>query len=159
MGAGGPYTITDYNGITAAEQQSAFRDYVSRNKYLSDHKGGYAERYREVKSWKHRFDAKLLQDIFHDFGTDRKYILQFRVDFLNIGNLPNDSWGTYTSNPLAGYDYVRPLRVNSRGSSSAAPVFTLYASSLEDFAKKTALSKDVSTSSTWGCLIGLYLIF
>ncbi len=76
-----------------------------------------------------------------------------------MGNLLNDSWGTYWYNPLASYENVRPLRVNSRGSAVAAPVYTLNANSLDDFASKTTVSKYVNTTSTWGCLLGIRLIF
>ncbi|MCE5347146.1 MAG: carboxypeptidase regulatory-like domain-containing protein [Bacteroidales bacterium] len=155
----GELTFAAYNGMTAAEQQATFWSYVNSNDYLSAHKGEYAERFGEVEPWIHRFDAKLLQDVFANFGTDRKYTLQFSVDFLNVGNMLNDSWGAYNFNPLASYDNVRPLRVNNRGTATAAPVYTLNASSLGDFSKKATLSKDISTSSTWGCLLGLRLIF
>jgi hypothetical protein len=148
-----------YNGMTPEEQRNAFWEYVNDNEYLSEHKGQYAERYGHVQPWIHRFDAKLLQDIFTNFGTDKKYTLQFSVDFLNVGNLLNDAWGTYPYNPLASYENVRPLRVNNKGTATAAPVYTLNATSLEDFGKKTTISKNVSTSSTWGCLLGIRLIF
>lgn len=148
-----------YNGMSPEDQRSAFWNYVSGNKYLREHKGQYAERYGEVQPWIHRFDAKLLQDIFADFGTSHKYTLQFSVDFLNISNFINDSWGTYIYNPLTSFENVRPLRVNNRGTSTAAPVYTLNATSLDDFKAKTTLSKNVSTSSTWGCLLGLRFIF
>jgi hypothetical protein len=151
--------FTDYNGITAADQQTAFWNYLSRNKYLSKHKGEYAQRYGEVRPWIHRFDAKFLQDIFTSFGGDGRYTLQFSIDFLNIGNLLNDAWGTYPYNPLASYENVRPLRVNNRGNATTEPVYTLNATSLQDFSAKTTISKDVSTSSTWGCLLGIRLIF
>ena len=103
--------------------------------------------------------AKLVQDVYSNFGTDRRFTLQISVDVLNLGNMINDSWGNYVYNPIASYDNVRPLRVNNKGTSTAAPIYTLNASSLDDFAKKTTLSKDVSTSSTWGCLLGIRLIF
>jgi len=151
--------FTDYNGMTADEQRSAFWNYVNRNDYLSERKGQYAERYGEVQPWLHRFDAKLLQDVFTNFGTDRRYTLQFSVDLLNAGNLINDSWGTYVYNPLASYENIRPLRVNNKGTAADAPIYTLNATSLEDFTKKTTLSKNPSTTSTWGCLLGVRLIF
>jgi len=151
--------FTDYNGMTADEQRSAFWNYVNRNDYLSERKGQYAERYGEVQPWLHRFDAKLLQDVFTNFGTDRRYTLQFSVDLLNAGNLINDSWGTYVYNPLASFENIRPLRVNNKGTAADAPIFTLNATSLEDFTKKTTLSKNPSTTSTWGCLLGVRLIF
>jgi len=151
--------FSDYSGMTATEQQNAFFSYVEGNKYLNSRKGNYAERFGEVQPWIHRFDAKLIQDVFTNFGTDKKYTLQFSVDILNIGNMINDKWGTYTYNPLSSYDNVRPLRVVTRGSATTAPVYRLNASSLDDFASKTTLSKSVSTSSTWGCLLGIRLIF
>jgi hypothetical protein len=152
-------SFTTYNGMTAQEQADAFWSYLEKNEYLSSHKGTYAERYGEVQPWLHRFDVKLLQDLFTNFGTDRKYTLQLSLDMLNFGNLLNDSWGTYTYNPLANYENVRPLRVNNRGNATTAPVYTLNATSLADFAAKTTLSKSISTSSTWGCLLGIRLIF
>jgi len=155
----GEIQFADYSGMTAAEQQTAFWAYVERNDYLNAHKGEYAERYGEVQPWIHRFDAKILQDVFTNFGTDRKYTLQFSLDFLNVGNLINDKWGTYTYNPLASYDNVRPLTVVTRGNNTTAPVYRLNATSLADFETKTTLSKSISTSSTWGCLLGIRLIF
>jgi hypothetical protein len=145
--------------MTAAEQQTAFWNYVDNHEYLSSKKGTYAGRFGELQPWLHRFDVKLLQDIFSNFGTDRKYTLQLSLDMLNVGNLINDEWGTYTYNPLASYDNVRPLTVVSRGSATSAPTFRLNATSLDDFAKKTTLSKSISTSSTWGALLGIRLIF
>ncbi|MDP4223735.1 MAG: cell envelope biogenesis protein OmpA, partial [Bacteroidota bacterium] len=150
--------FVDYNGMTATDQQTAFWNYLNRNKYLSAHKGEFAARYGEVRPWLHRFDAKLLQDIFSNFG-DRKYTIQVSVDFLNIGNLLNDKWGAYVNNPLASFDNIRPLRVNNRGNATAQPVYTLNATSMQDFTSKTTIVRDVSTSSTWGCLLGIRFIF
>jgi hypothetical protein len=157
-------TFVDYTPsggalMTAAQQQNAFWEYVNRNEYLSSRKGDYAERYGEIQPWMHRFDAKILQDLFTNFGSDRKYTLQLSVDLLNVGNMINDSWGTYTYNPLTSYENVRPLTVVSRGNATTAPTYRLNATSLEDFTNKTTLSKSISTSSTWGCLLGIRFIF
>jgi hypothetical protein len=145
--------------MTAADQRDAFWEYVGNNEYLSSHIGEYAERYGDLQPWIHRFDAKILQDVFSNFGSNRRNTLQFSLDFLNIGNLLNDSWGTYTYNPLASYENVRPLSVVTRGTANTEPVFRLNATSIADFESKTKLSKSISTSSTWGCLLGVRLIF
>jgi len=145
--------------MTAAQQQEAFWNYINSNEYLHSRKGEYAERFGEIRPWMHRFDAKILQDIFANFGTNRKYTVQVSIDFLNIGNMINDAWGTWTYNPLASFDNVRPLTVVTRGTATTAPVYRLNATSLTDFANKTTLSKSISTSSTWGCLLGVRLIF
>jgi len=153
------YTPTGGTTMTAADQAAAFWNYVNENEYLKSRIGDYAERYGEVRGWMHRFDAKILQDVFTNFGTDRKYTLQVSLDVLNVGNMINDSWGTWDYNPLASYENVRPLTVVSRGSATAAPTFRLNATSLEDFETKTTITKSLSTSSTWGCLLGVRLIF
>ena len=153
------YTPSGQPLMTAADQQAAFWEYVNGNEYLSSRKGMYAERYGEIQPWMHRFDAKVIQDLFTNFGSDRKYTLQLSVDLLNVGNMINDSWGTYTYNGLASYENVRPLTVVNKGSATAAPTYRLNAVSLEDFATKSTLSKSLSTSSTWGCLLGIRLIF
>jgi len=159
-----PASATEINfaaagGMTAAEQQDAFWAYVERNEYLSENKGQYAERFGHLRPWLHRFDAKVLQDIFTSFGTARTYTLQLSLDFLNVGNFLNDKWGTYIYNPLASFDNVRPLTVVTRGTNTTEPVYRLNATSVDDFNTKTTLSKSISTSSTWGCLLGVRLIF
>jgi len=148
-----------YNNMSAADQAATFWNYVYENDYLYSRMGKYAERFGEVEPWTHRFDAKILQDVFTNFGSDRKYTLQISLDVLNVGNMINDSWGTYTYNPLASYDNIRPLTVVSRGSATSQPTFRLNATSLQDFRNKTTLTKDLSTGSTWGCLLGVRLIF
>ena len=151
--------FVDYSGMTAAEQQTAFWNYVENNDYLKSREGMYAERFGDIRPWIHRFDVKILQDVFTNFGTDRRYTLQVSLDMINVGNMLNDKWGTYIYNPLASYDNVRPLAVATRGDASNAPVYRLNASSLADFDSKTTISKDISTSSTWGLLLGVRLTF
>ena len=145
--------------MSAADQAATFWNYVYENDYLKSRMGKYAERFGEVEPWTHRFDAKIIQDVFTNFGSDRKYTLQVSLDLLNVGNMINDSWGTYTYNPLASYDNIRPLTVVSRGSETSQPTFRLNATSLQDFKNKTTLTKDLSTGSTWGCMLGVRLIF
>jgi hypothetical protein len=152
-------TFAAASGMTAAEQATAFWNYVNNNEYLSSRKGQYAERFGQIQPWIHRFDAKLVQDIFSNFGTDHKYTLQFSIDVLNVGNLINDNWGTYSYNPLTSYDNVRPLTVVTRGNATTAPTYRLNANSVDEFTAKTTLSKSISTSSTWGALFGIRLIF
>jgi hypothetical protein len=155
-------TFVDYadpaNG-TAAEQAAAFWAYVNNNDYLSKHKGEYAERFGHVRPWMHRFDVKVLQDIFSNFGSERKYTLQISLDLLNVGNMINDKWGAYDYNPLASYDNVRPLTRAALPTATTAPTFRLNATSVADFEAKSVISKSVSTSSTWGALLGIRLIF
>jgi len=154
-----PYTPTGGVEMTAQQQADAFWAYVNGNDYLKDRKGKYAERFGDVQPWLHRFDVKVLQDIFSNFGTSRRYTLQISLDLLNVGNMLNDKWGAYTYNPLASYDNVRPLTRVALPTATTAPTFRLNANTIEEFETKTTLSKNISTTSTWGALLGIRLFF
>lgn len=153
------YTPTGGVVMTKEEQAQAFWNYINRNDYLKTRLGDYAERFGEVRGWLHRFDAKILQDVFTNFGSSRKYTLQVSLDMLNVGNMINDAWGVWTYHPLASYDNVRLLTVVNRGNATTAPTFRLNANSVADFQTKTTVTKSLSTSSTWGMLLGVRLIF
>lgn len=160
-----------YKNMSATSEQAAFWDYVSSNKYLRNHKGQYAERFGVVQPWLHRLDLKFIEDIYSNLGTNRKYTVQFSIDLLNIGNALDNffyrtgisreyhNWGAYYYNPLASYDNVRPLTVVTKGTASTEPVYRLNSNSVEEFRTKTFLTPNVNTSSTWGCLMGIRLIF
>ncbi len=77
---------------TAEQQAQAFEAYIRQDKYLSGHRGQYAERggifYPMVK----RMDLSIIQDVFKNLGGKRN-AGQFRIDFTNFGNLVNSNWG------------------------------------------------------------------
>ncbi len=86
-----PFTLGGRT-FTAEEQAAAFEAYIQQDKYLSKHRGQYAERggvwYPMVK----RMDMSIVQDVFHNIGGKRN-AGQFRIDFTNFGNLLNHNWG------------------------------------------------------------------
>jgi hypothetical protein len=145
--------------MTAAEQAAAFQEYVDNDSYLSARKGEYAERFGVVLPWRNRWDVKILQDVFTNFGTDRKYTLQFSLDIVNAGNLLNSDWGVGTASGLANrYGVIMPLTykgVNAGG----APTYTLNAKDITDFKSKNRQVNNLSTYSTWGMLFGVRLMF
>ena len=168
--------FNDYKNMTAVSEQAAFWDYVQSDKYLRNHKGQYAERFGVVQPWLHRFDLKFIEEVASNLGTNRKYTVQFSLDLLNIGNALDNffyrtgitreyhGWGAYSVNPLASNpgssnDNLRPLTVVTKGTATQEPVYRLNANSIEEFRTKTFMTKYVSTSSTWGCLMGIRLIF
>ncbi len=141
--------------FTAQQQEDAFFQYLEQDRYLRNHKGQYAERNASLFPWYHRFDFKILQDIFTDIGSN-KHTLQFSLDILNVGNLLNNKWGVlkqlnatngFQANPLvfAGY--------NTEG----VPTFRM-AQSRGALITET-FSNTLSTSSTWGMQLGLRYIF
>lgn len=81
------------NGVTytAQEQSDLFFKYLEQDKYLSKHKGQYAERNGGQYPWRNQVDVKFLQDLFMNIGKNRNTI-QFSIDIFNFGNLLNSSW-------------------------------------------------------------------
>lgn len=152
------YTPTGGVLMTAAEQSDAFFAYLESNEYLSEHKGEYAERFGHVQPWVHRFDVKIIQDIFKNLGS-RKYTVQLSLDLLNVGNMINDNWGTTSYVPLASFENIRPLTMVGRPTATTAPTFRLNANTVDDFNKGVKPTKLLSTSNTWGAMIGLRFIF
>lgn len=72
-----------------------FENFIRSDKYLNSHRGQWSERYAGIAPFEHHFDLHIAQDFFYDKEHGRK--LQFTVDFLNIGNLFNRTWGLYYS--------------------------------------------------------------
>ncbi|HNQ83542.1 MAG TPA: TonB-dependent receptor [Bacteroidales bacterium] len=155
--------ITNGDGeviATAAEQGAAFWQYVDQDKYLSDHKGEYAERYGVVMPWVGRFDVKILQDVFTKIGKT-KHTLQFSLDFLNIGNLINSDWGIYRKQTLGNYD-ITLLKYKS-SNSEGVPTYQLNYTKTDSDGKPvfptSTYSPVLGTTSTWGMQIGIRYIF
>ncbi|MDD2491593.1 MAG: carboxypeptidase regulatory-like domain-containing protein [Bacteroidales bacterium] len=153
-------TFVDVVGkMTAAQQADKFMEYVKGDKYLSKHMGEYAGRFGVVNPWRNRWDVKVLQDVFADFGTDRRYTLQVSLDIVNAANLLSKNWGLYKKSGLANnYNVIMPLSykgVNHMGQ----PTYTLNAKDLADFDAKNQLINQVTTGSTWGMQLGIRLLF
>lgn len=140
---------------TAEEQQVAFWKYVEQDKYLSKNKGKYAERFGALMPWLHRFDFKLLQDIYVSQGS-RKHNLQISFDILNVGNLISSDWGVRKKQITGSFDDL-PL-LNYRGKNAEGmPTFQMNTVGGE---LPTKSYVDVlTTASTWSAQIGLRYTF
>lgn len=89
--------------FTVAEQEAAWEAFIQQDPYLSNHRGEYVERGGISLPMVYRADLSIAQDLFRNVGATRN-ALQFRVDFLNVGNLINKNWGVaqrlVTTQPL-----------------------------------------------------------
>ncbi len=78
--------------FTAAQQAEAFEAYIAQDKYLSEHRGEYAERGAVFLPLLHKLDLSVTQDVFKNIKGKRN-AGQFRIDIQNFGNLLNSNWG------------------------------------------------------------------
>lgn len=138
--------------ITADEQWEDLWNFILNDKYLSKHRGEYAERNGARLPFSHQFDVRILQDLKLDVaGTKNK--LQLSVDILNIGNLFSKKWGRqlYASNQANTLiDYV--------STTSGTPNFRFLGGSLaKDEAKGAYQYSDFL--SRWRMQVGIRYVF
>jgi hypothetical protein len=88
------YIPTDQNDINLANpaQWNALNTFIEQDSYLSSHRGQIAERFGLLNPWYTDLSLRILQDFI--FGSDgRDNVLQLSLDFENVLNLFNSSWG------------------------------------------------------------------
>jgi hypothetical protein len=76
---------------TAAQQAQAWEAYISADKYLSKHRGQYAERGAVFLPMVNRMDLSIGQEVFASLAG--RHAFQVRLDIQNFGNLLNKNWG------------------------------------------------------------------
>ena len=89
--------------FSVAAQQAAWESYIQQDRYLSKHRGQYAERNAVFLPALFQADLSVTQDLSRTFRGTRNS-LEARLDILNFTNLMNSDWGVgdrlVTSTPL-----------------------------------------------------------
>ena len=88
-----PATADEINFKTEADRD-AFWTFLQQDKYLSSHKGQYAEANAARSPWVHRFDLSIAKDFTFNIGST-KHNFQVSASIDNIGNMFNSSWGVH----------------------------------------------------------------
>ena len=110
--------------VTPDQQWADLDAFISNDKYLSKHRGEYAERNAARMPFQHQFDFRLLQEFKVKVGSVTNKI-QLSFDILNVGNMLNKKWGhvIYATNQqfsLINYKGQTPTNNNA----SPTPTFT-----------------------------------
>ena len=71
--------------------QAAFNDYIKADKYLSTHRGKFAERNSHSLPFVHRLDLHFAQSFYFSKSSSRR--VELTLDVINLGNLLSRSWG------------------------------------------------------------------
>ncbi len=141
--------LTDVNGVVqdAATQRVAFRNFIEQDKYLRKRRGQYTEKYAGENPWLNQLDLRILQD-FVIHGAKKNQTLQLSIDFVNLGNLINSSWGVVKYATTSGY--FQPLSVTYNGN---APTYQF------DPSLRTTFTSSPDLPSRWQMQVGLRYIF
>ena len=137
---------------TAQAQSDAFLKYVDQDKYLSKHKGVYAERNGAYAPWYNSFDFKFIQD-FKIMVKGQKNTLQFSCDILNASNLLNSYWGVQKQLTVSNAAILKPVSP----AANTAPKFQM--AEVNGKLPTSTFQNTLSTSSTYRIQIGLRYIF
>jgi hypothetical protein len=142
--------ITGATPISVADQWTALDAFISKDPYLSKHRGEYAERNAARSPFQHQFDFRVLQEFKVKVGGETNK-LQVSFDILNVGNMLNKKWGhsIYASNQQFSL-------INYKGQvTTTTPTFT-YDGSGQTNGNAYYLS---DYSSRFRCQVGLRYIF
>ena len=138
--------------LTPADED-AFFVFMAQDKYLSKHKGQYAEANAARSFWVDRFDLRLVQDFSIKAGNSRN-TLQLSLDVLNASNLLNSEWGVYKN--MAASNYGSVLKYEGKDASNV-PRYSMVKVNGAYPTKTYDYNQDIG--QTWRLQIGLRYIF
>jgi Carboxypeptidase regulatory-like domain len=141
----------DVFGVTQSPdvQKATFKNYLATDKYLSQRRGEYTEKYAGSTPWFSQMDMRILQD-FNFKNGKKNNTVQFSVDIQNVGNLLNSNWGVRKLATNSGFYQPLSVEVPSPG---AQPVFNF------DPSTKSTFTASPDLISRWQMQFGLRYIF
>ncbi len=155
------YIPKDLNDINLEDptQWSALNEFIEQDKYLSKHRGEYAERNASRTPWTNIIDLKIVQDIWVNIA-DRKQTLQFGFDVFNIGNMLNKDWGRMytTSNNNIGLIKFEDMIEDPASGLETIPTFS-YSEPKPNKFEPWYLDDSGMTSSRWQAQFTVRYIF
>lgn len=141
----------DIKFATAADEE-AFFNFMEQDSYLKSRKGKYAEAYKVMAPWLHRFDLRLSRDLILNVGNT-KHTLQFSLDFLNVGNMINSKWGVTQNNNIANNGQILSVK-----NETTVPTYSFAKDRNGNFLTKS-FDRNYFYGETWKLQVGVRYIF
>jgi hypothetical protein len=91
-------TLVEANGISPQEQWNRLNAFIEDDPYLSENRGGYAEKNSNFQPFVSFLDLSVRQDFGLDLGG-KTHRMQLSWDVINLANFLNPSWGVRYSIP------------------------------------------------------------
>jgi len=159
----GKYKVESSGGTDTRTPQDVWNQinaFISQDKYLSKHRGQYAERNALVYPWFKRLDLNITQDfyIMANKGKD-KHTLRLSVDIVNVGNLINKDWGVYKL-PSAGTGNVSIIKYDKLDVDKTTPIYSFpYKVAATQTPYTSSFRDDISILSRWQMQFGIRYLF
>lgn len=144
--------LVETNGVSPAEQWTRLNNFIENDPYLSNNRGGYAEKNASWMPYMAFLDLSLRQDFGLDLGG-KMHKFQFSWDVFNLANMINPSWGVRY---LVPGDFNNYFLYNLEGyeADGTTPQFSY----TEEAIGKEALNIN-NFGSRWRMRLGLRYIF
>ena len=150
--------VENRDGVSAADQWTALNAFIENDPYLSENRGGYAERNGNFALFEHQLDARILQD-FEIKAGKKNHAFQLSFDVFNVLNLINRNWGKIYNTGFGTYAPIFLDNVDSDG----VPTYTVARDIIENpefipFEDNLVVSGR-TRSSRWTGQVGLRYLF
>lgn len=142
----------DIQFVSQADEDAFFK-FMDQDKYLSAHKGEYAEGYASSMPWNHRFDLRLARQYYFDIGN-RTNTLELSLNFLNVGNLLKNTWGVTKTPAVSNYGRILTYEGTD---ANGLPEYSFRKEGGEFITETFDL--DYHYNQTWKLQVGLKYIF
>ena len=136
----------------------AFQKYIDQDKYLSTHKGGFADKSGAKYPWYHRLDLRILQD-FNIQVNGKKHTIQFSADMLNALNFINKDWGIFQELNVNNAAILRPSVNSTTGTVTYQLNTTVDRATGMSVLPTSTFRNAYTNSSVWGLQLGLRYSF
>ena len=148
-----PRNDSEIQFVSEADR-AAFWNFVEQDKYLSSHKGQYAEAYGGRAPWVHRFDFRIAQDFSIKAGNTTN-TLQLSLDFMNVGNMLNHAWGVTKTNTVSNGGRILKYEGVDQNNT---PTFSMWKNSAGEYPTET-YSLNRNYGECWSFQVGVRYIF
>jgi len=139
--------------VTAAQQWENLNAFIEDDKYLSENRGGYAEKNSNYAPFSSIFDVAVRQDFGIKTGNTT-HKLQLSLDVFNFANLLNPDWGTVYIVPGSEFNNFQLYQFENYAADGTTPRFTF---------RTNTIGKDkyniAGTASRWRMRLGVRYIF
>ncbi|MGZ3767055.1 MAG: TonB-dependent receptor, partial [Mucilaginibacter sp.] len=145
---------------TPDQEWQQLNAFISQDKYLSKHRGQFAERNGVILPYFKRLDFKAIQDFYVMVGKSKNTI-EISLDIINVGNLLNKNWGLYQDS-FNGFNSGSTTVLSYKGldAVSGRPTYSFpYLNKSTLTPVTSSFINDASQFSRWQGQLGVRYIF
>jgi hypothetical protein len=146
---------------TASQLWTQLNNFINQDRYLSQHRGQYAERNGAILPYYQMYNLNLSHEFFINVGKNR-HSLKFEFNIFNLGNFLNPNWGLAQVSAVSGSSSgsVALLKYMGTDATSGRPTYAFpYLDATNAIPVTTSYKNDSSQFSRWQAQFGVRYSF